>query len=239
MHRHPNDLLCILEEGSNPLPKCELCGMHIPFTALNGNHRNTKACAIGARIRRQRNSIEDTRQAREVLFTACGVPLESVSSFKYLGRILTSTDDDWPALYKNLAKARKRWGMVSRVLARDGANERAMAMFYKAVVQSVLLFGSETWVITDRMMDALRGFHHRAARRITGMVAYRVADGWDSLPIEAVLEVAGLYPIEVYLERRQNTLVDYNSTRPIFDLCNDASRLSGSPNRKYWWQTRL
>ena len=183
--------------------------------------------------------IEDTRRAREVVFTACGVPLESVSSFKHLGRISESTDEDWPALCTNLAKARQRWGMVSRVLARDNANVRAMANFYMATVQNVLLFGSGTWVINDRMLKALRGFHHRAVRRITGMVAYRVAGGWDSLPIEAVLEVAGLHPIEVYLERRQNTLVDYISTRPIFDLCNDATRLSGSPNPRYWWQSLL
>ena len=105
-------------------------------------------------MQRQRAAAEDARQAREVVFTVCGQPLESVLFFKYLGRLLTSQDDDFPALYKNLAKSRKRWGMVSRVLCQEGANPRAMAMFYKAVLQAVLFYGSETWVITDRMMKA-------------------------------------------------------------------------------------
>jgi len=68
--------------------------------------------------------------------------------FQYLGRPLSSTDDNWPAIYKNLSNARKHWGVVSRVWTREGADPRVMAMFYKAVVQSVLLYGCETWVVT-------------------------------------------------------------------------------------------
>ena len=142
--------------------------MHVPFVALNGRHHQTADCRSGTDLRRQRAAALEARRAREVVFSACGAPLESVSSFKHLGRPLTSTDDDRPALHWNLSKARKRWGTVSRVLVRDGANPKTMAMFYKAVVQSVLLFGSETWVISERMLKALSGFHHRAARRITG-----------------------------------------------------------------------
>ena len=33
--------------------------------------------------------------------------LKTVSSFKYLGRILTEGDDYWPAVAGNLGKARK------------------------------------------------------------------------------------------------------------------------------------
>lgn len=89
------------------------------------------------------------RQAREVVLTACGTPIESVPAFKHLRRLLTPTDDDRPSLHKNLAKAGKQLGIVSRVLVREGSNPRTMGMFYKAVVQSVLLFGSETWVFSD------------------------------------------------------------------------------------------
>jgi hypothetical protein len=41
-------------------------------------------------------------------------------------------------------------------------------MFYKAVVQSVLLYGSETWVFPPKMLSKLEGFHKQIARRLTG-----------------------------------------------------------------------
>jgi len=210
--------------------------MHVPYEALNTGHRNTADCRYGRDLWRQREAAEAARRAQGQTFTACDVQLETVTSFRYLGRIITSTDDDWPALYRNLTKARKRWGMVSRVLVRDGASPRAMAMFYKAVVQSVLLYGSETWVLTDRMLKTLTGFHHRAARRITGMVAYRAPGGeWVYPPIDEVLKEAGMYTMEHYISKRRNRLVTYVATRPIYDLCCDAVRPSGSPNRMFWW----
>ena len=48
---------------------------------------------------------------------------------------------------------------------------------YKAVSYTVLLYGSKSWVVTEAMLKILEGFHHRAARRIAGMMVKRVADG--------------------------------------------------------------
>ena len=70
-------------------------------------------------------------------------------------------------------------------------------MFYKAIVQTVLLYGSESWVVTPRMLEVLKGFHHRVARKLTGKMARRQADGsWDYPPIADALEAAGLFPME-------------------------------------------
>jgi len=45
-------------------------------------------------------------------------------------------------------------------------------MFYKAVIQSVLLYGCETWVITPTVLQALAGFQNRMARRLCGKRPY-------------------------------------------------------------------
>ena len=68
----------------------------------------------------------------------------------------------------NLGKARKSWGQLQRILSRGGANKRVSGNFFKAVVQQVLLFGAEAWVVTPIMERALNDFMHGAARRITG-----------------------------------------------------------------------
>ena len=91
-----------------------------------------------------------------------------VPRFTYLGRVMTAGDDDWLAVAGNLTKARRSWGRLQRILGREGATARISGAFFKAVVQQVLLFGAEIWVVTPRMERALSGFLHGAARRLTG-----------------------------------------------------------------------
>ena len=81
--------------------------------------------------------------------------MEVVAEFCYLGRLLTSTDDDWPAVAGNIRKARVSWGRLERVLGREGADPKVSRNFYIAVTQQVLLFGAETWVLNMNMEAAL------------------------------------------------------------------------------------
>jgi len=73
-------------------------------------------CQTGADRVRQHQALADACRAREVVFTVNGEALQAVSVFKYLGRPLSNSDADWPAVYYNLKKTRKRWAGVSRVL---------------------------------------------------------------------------------------------------------------------------
>ena len=50
-------------------------------------------------------------------------------------------------------------------------------MIYNAVVQAVLLYRSKIWVVMDSMVTVLEGFHHRIARLIAGMTAWRFNGG--------------------------------------------------------------
>ena len=50
--------------------------------------------------------------------------LKTVPSFKYLGRILTAGDDNWPEVEENLGKAQKSWGRLKRILSREGSDKR-------------------------------------------------------------------------------------------------------------------
>ena len=59
---------------------------------------------------------------------------------------------------------------------------RVLGNFFKAVVQPVLLFGAETWVLTPRMERALDSFQHGAARRLTRIQPRRRGDGRWAYP---------------------------------------------------------
>ena len=75
--------------------------------------------------------------------------------------------------------------MVVKVLMKAGAAVSAHVMVYKAGVQTVLLYGSESWVVTGAMLTVLEGFHHRVFRKIVGKTARCAGDGgWQCPPVE-------------------------------------------------------
>ena len=83
------------------------------------------------------------------------ISLKSVTPLKYLGHIITSFDDAWPELVGNLHNVRKRWVQLSIILRREGVKPRVLGMFFKVMVQAVLLFGSEMWVMTPYMGQSI------------------------------------------------------------------------------------
>ena len=110
VHRHVQDTVVMMEEGNPPHPLCPRCDMQVPRKALNGRHLGTAQCAKGAERKRMRLAKTETRENLDWAFHAYGKPMEAVSEFCYLGRLLTATDDDWPEVVGNIKKARRSWG---------------------------------------------------------------------------------------------------------------------------------
>ena len=51
--------------------------------------------------------------------------------------------------------------MVEKVLSKTGAPIKVRAMMYKTVVQEVLLYGREIWVVIGAMITLIEVFNHR------------------------------------------------------------------------------
>ena len=178
--------------------------MFVTKAAIQRGHCQTDLCRKGTKLHRKRLKSETMDRAKEVKFSILNQYIEHVEEFTYLGRKLSSNDNDWPALQQNVTKARGRWAQVAKVLTAEGAPPKACAMFYKAIVQTVLLFGSETWVITNQMMEKLRGFHYRVASQICRKRPRQLSDGtWVYPSTKEVLTHCGLFPMEEYVKRRQ------------------------------------
>ena len=154
--------------------------MIVPWCTLNGIHTDTTQYTRGAEQKRRQLGEEELRESTERAFEAYGDPLKNVTTFKYMGRVMASGDDDWPAVVGNLQKARNSWGRLSRILSREGADPKVSGNFFKAVKQAVLLFGAETWVRPPSIERPLSSFQHRVAQRLTGMQMRRQGDGsWE------------------------------------------------------------
>ena len=101
---------------------------------------------------------------------------------------------------------------------------RAQAMVHKALAQKVLLYGSDSWVVTEAMLKVLEGLHHRVDRRIAGMQYRKVGEelwGWSSV-------TSGLWTMKEYIWRRLDTIAEYITNHPIYELCKGAERMRGS-----------
>ena len=231
--RHPNDLVRIPGEGI--YHQCLRCGMQVNPSATG--HQQTKYCKDGWAKTQQYEARIASCKAMDMRFTAYGDELEMVEVFKYLGRLIAMDDNDGRALHNNLKKARKCWGRLSRVLRAENASPRVCGLFYKATVQAILLYGSESWNLSPSAIKCLEGFHLRAARRMTGMMPREKPDGsWTYPSSEKVLEKAGLYTVAQYIEVRRNTILKFLVDRPIHKLCLDAVRKRGTSARQYWWE---
>ena len=65
-------------------------------------------------------------------------------------------------------------------------------MFYEAVLQAVLLFGEESWVLSEAMTKTLEGFHMVFIRQVTGKKAKINWDRtWRIAAAESVLKEVG------------------------------------------------
>ena len=107
VQRHVQDTMVMLEEGNLPHPGCVRCDMQVPRKALNGRHLGTAQCAKGAERKLWRLAETETRENLERVFSAYGQPMEAVTEFSYLRRILKATEDDWPAVAGNIKKVQR------------------------------------------------------------------------------------------------------------------------------------
>ena len=107
-------------------------------------------------MRRRRIDVEIAAKCTGSTFSLTGDDgaecFEGVDSFKYLGQVIHQTEDDCPAVLRNIQRVRQVWGRLGKFLRREGADPIISEKFYRVVVQAVLLFGSETWVLSAAML---------------------------------------------------------------------------------------
>jgi hypothetical protein len=167
-------------------------------------------------LRRQQQYYNEL--AQETTIQIADTEIQSVDTFKYLGRPLSATGNDMVAIKYNLSKARKMWGRISTILKREGADTKTMANFYKAVVQATLLYGSDTWHIPKNALIPLESFHNKVARYISHQHIQKIpnTDIWVYPDMDRVLQQLNLLPISQYIEKRKQTLLKWAQDRQIY-----------------------
>ena len=135
---------------------------------MNGWHMTTAQCDKGVEWKRWRLTEEEMRESMDRDFQAYGRTLATVTSLKYLSQVMTTADDEWTVVVGKLRKDQKSWAQMASIMVQEGAFSWVLGVLFKAVVQTVLLLGSETWVLITRMGKILGSFQNRVTRKITG-----------------------------------------------------------------------
>ena len=69
---------------------------------------------------------------------------------------------------------------MGKVVLKTWSIVRARGMVYKAFVQLLFLYGSESWVVMGAILKAIEVFHYLAAIIITGVKRWSTASGkWE------------------------------------------------------------
>lgn len=209
---HPKVTVIMEEEG--PLPRCHLCKM---FVSNATTHNSTKLCKTLQAKREKEEKVSQNAMDNKFDIKIGGESIEKVDSFLYLGRWLTVDDSDEVATISNIRKAQAKWKRISPVLTREGAQPKIMTSFYKAVVLSSLLYGSETWVITKKMYKNLESFHRAATRRIAKLpIKYdKKKDEWIYPSIEKAYKKIRMQPLYEYLHARRKYIIPFAESLQI------------------------
>ena len=236
-YRHPQYEVVV---GGECFPQCAACGMQVAPTVLRTHrHESTKTCHQMAVMRAQHLVAADGACVVERAFTAYGTELRRVEQFNYLGRTLVMDDCDSPVIRQNISRAHKVWGRVSKIIAKEFVPPAIAGMFYQAVITSVLLFASKTWVAPPHDLCALEGFHVEACRRVTGMRPKRQGETLVFLNSAEVLKAARGRTIAAQILWRRAKIWETIADPPILEECMGVVRWWGIPPHRNWWEQEM
>jgi len=95
----------------------------------------------------------------------CSIPV--VDKFNYLGSIASSEATDKADVKARISTASNAFGALNKpVFKNPKISQNAKVALYLSLIISILLYGSECWVLTKADEDALSTFHNTCARAI-------------------------------------------------------------------------
>ena len=114
-----------------------------------------------------------------------------------------------------------------------------MVQFYLVIVQAVLLYGLDSWVIKKSDLDKLNSFHKRAVCHMTGCHIRKHRDGtWTYPNHKTLLEECNLLHIETYIVQRRGTLQLYLDREKcdLLTYVRNATALAQGAMKVLWWR---
>ena len=98
------------------------------------------------------------------------------NKFKYLGTIFTPSLKDDLDIQRRINQANGAFATMKRVLCNKDIPATLRIRLYNATVTNILLWGCESWALTEELRRKLEVCHHRFLRKMIGITIYDVKD---------------------------------------------------------------
>ena len=165
--------------------------------------------------------------------------LEEVESFQYLGSIINKTGGTDEDIMARIGKARQVFAMLKPVWRTSSLSRKTKLRIFSSNVKSVLLYGAETWRITNNLLNKLQVFVNKCLRSILGI-------RWpEKIRNEDLWKLTGQEPLELELKRKAWQWIGHTLRRPEGSIAKAAlewnpqgKRRRGRPMQS-WRRTRM
>ena len=230
--------VCRKGVGANSI-KCTVCNkwIHKRCSGIKGRlkYDNFECIKCVRKVGEVQGSVQGSVQSKD-LTLGVGEILECVDKFCYLGDMIGKGGGAEEA---SRARVRSAWGKfreLSEILTCRGASLRVKGRVYRACVQSVMVYGSETWPVKVDDMQRLERTERMMVRWMCGvsLKQRRLTDVLRKcLGIGSVSEVvrSGRLRWFGHVERKEKE--DCVSACRTFEVCGKRGRGRG---RKTWTQ---
>ena len=166
-----------------------------------------------------------------------GDRIEEVKEFCYLGDLLDSEGSVERSVRMRVTSAWRKWREIASLLINKDIPLRHRGRVYDACVRSVLLYGAESWPMTERVQAILTSCDRRMLRYMAGV-------SWqDQVSSVQVASRCGVEVLENVLRRRRLRWFGHvkrrdegDPLRRVGELIVEGRRPPGRP-RKSWKKT--
>ena len=150
---------------------CTECGkwVHGRCSGLPSVTRARDYDYVCPRCIRQRQGIPVRADDSIVVGPAVSEVVEEVESFCYLGSIVDREGGVERAVRARVATAWTKWREISGLLGNKRIPLKNRAHIYSACIRSVLLYGAESWPLTQRLEKCIQSCDRRMLRFLTGV----------------------------------------------------------------------
>ncbi len=138
-----------------------------------------------------------------------------MTKFKYLGRVLSETDDDSPAIADRIAQAAHAfWSLHRRFLSKKHVNKKSKLAVVHSILHAKIVYAAESWVIKDHDAERLRSLQQKFLRHALGMHPTMTPEGLRYPKRAAVLAAAKQPDIIASIQHAQLRLAGHMMRRP-------------------------
>lgn len=176
------------------------------------------AASAGLRINRTKTKVMRVRNQDTQPITLKTGDIEEVTSFTYLGSVVSATGGTEEDIKARLNKARVSFRSLDRIWRSSVVSRSTKLRIFRSNVLAVLLYGAESWRTTKSLINKVQVFINNSLRRICGI-------RWpEKMANRELWKLTGQDPVEMVIKRRRWSWIGHTLRRSSTSITRQALR---------------